>query len=82
MREEEGVGGVIKLISIVTLDTPHGTTKLCGHIGEKVGKGGKHVRLMARSSCLLPQLDRLSKDEKLNSCEAWTPRHEIVIAKI
>jgi hypothetical protein len=49
MREEEGVGGgVIKLTSIVALDTPDGTTKLCRHISEKVRKSGEHVRLMAQ----------------------------------
>jgi hypothetical protein len=48
MREEEGVGGVIKLTAIVALDTPDGTIKLHEHIGEKVGQGGEHVRLMAQ----------------------------------
>jgi hypothetical protein len=31
MRKEEGVGGVVKLTSIVALDTPDGTTKLRDH---------------------------------------------------
>jgi hypothetical protein len=36
MREEEGAGGVVKLTSIVGLETSDGATKLRGHIGEKV----------------------------------------------
>jgi hypothetical protein len=35
-----GRGGVIKLTSIAALDTLDGTTKLRGHIGEEVRKGG------------------------------------------
>jgi hypothetical protein len=41
IRKEEGVsGGVVKLTSIVALDTPDGTTKLRGHISEKVRAWG------------------------------------------
>jgi hypothetical protein len=37
VRKEEGAsGGVVKLMSIVALNTPNGTTKLCGHISEKL----------------------------------------------
>jgi hypothetical protein len=39
VRKEEGTRGVVKL-SIVALDTPDGTTKLRGHISEKVSAGG------------------------------------------
>jgi hypothetical protein len=47
MRKEEGAsGGVVKLTSIVALDTPDGTTKLLGHISEKVRKRGECVRFM------------------------------------
>jgi hypothetical protein len=35
MRKEEGARGVVKLTSSVTLYTPDGTTKLCGHISNK-----------------------------------------------
>jgi hypothetical protein len=49
MREEESAGGgVVKLTSIVALDTPDGTIKLCRHISEKVRKSGEHVRLMVQ----------------------------------
>jgi hypothetical protein len=35
VREEESVGGgVIKLTSIIVLDTLDGATKLCGHKGK------------------------------------------------
>jgi hypothetical protein len=48
VRKEEGAsGGVVKLTSIVALDIPVGTTKLRGHISEKVTERGEHVRLMA-----------------------------------
>jgi hypothetical protein len=41
VREEEGAGGVVvKLTSIVALDTSDGTTKLRGHISEKVREWG------------------------------------------
>jgi hypothetical protein len=36
VRKEKGAGGVVKLTSIVALDTSDGITKLCGHISEKV----------------------------------------------
>jgi hypothetical protein len=36
VKEEESVGGVIKLTSIITLDTPDGATKLIGQIREEV----------------------------------------------
>jgi hypothetical protein len=36
MRMEEGVKGVVKLMSIIALDTLDGITKLCEHISEKV----------------------------------------------
>jgi mRNA-degrading endonuclease toxin of MazEF toxin-antitoxin module len=49
VRKEEGEsGGVVKLTSIVTLDTPDGTTKLRRHISEKVRERGERVRLMAQ----------------------------------
>jgi mRNA-degrading endonuclease toxin of MazEF toxin-antitoxin module len=49
VRKEEGAsGGVVKLTSIVTLDTPDGTTKLRRHISEKVRERGERVRLMAQ----------------------------------
>jgi hypothetical protein len=49
MRKEEGAsGGVVKLMSIASLDTPDGTTKLHGHISKKVRERGEHVRLMAQ----------------------------------
>jgi hypothetical protein len=49
VRKEEGAGGgVVKLTSIVTLDTPDGTTKLREHISEKVRERGERVRLMAQ----------------------------------
>jgi hypothetical protein len=49
VRKEEGVsGGVVKLMSIVALDTPEGTTELRGHISEKVRERGERVRLMAQ----------------------------------
>jgi hypothetical protein len=35
VRKEEGVSGVVKLTSIVALDTPDGTTKLRGHKSKK-----------------------------------------------
>jgi hypothetical protein len=44
MREEESVGGgVIKLASIIALDTPDGVAK-----GEEVGEGGEGVKLLAQ----------------------------------
>jgi hypothetical protein len=49
VREEESVGGgVIKLSSIIALDTPNGAAKLRGHKGEEVGEGGEGVRLLAQ----------------------------------
>jgi hypothetical protein len=40
VRKEEGAsGGVVKLTSIIALDTSDGTTKLCRHISEKVSVG-------------------------------------------
>jgi hypothetical protein len=49
MRKEEYVGGgVVKLTSIITLDTPDGTTKLREHISKKVREHGERVRLMAQ----------------------------------
>jgi hypothetical protein len=36
VREKEGAGGeVVKLTSIIALDTPDGTTKLCEHISKR-----------------------------------------------
>jgi hypothetical protein len=47
VRKEEGAsGGVIKLTSIITLDTLNGTTKLRGYISEKMTNSGERVRLM------------------------------------
>jgi hypothetical protein len=48
MREKESAGGVIKLTSIIALDALNGATKLLGHKGEKVGEGGKGVRLLVQ----------------------------------
>jgi hypothetical protein len=48
VREEENVGRVIKLASIITLDTLDGVTKLRGHIGEEVREGGEGVSLTAQ----------------------------------
>jgi hypothetical protein len=49
VREEESAGGgVIKLISIITLDAPDGAAKLRGHKGEEVEEGGEGVRLLAQ----------------------------------
>jgi hypothetical protein len=48
VRKEGASGGVVKLTSIVTLDTPDGITKLRGHISEKVRERGERVRLMVR----------------------------------
>jgi hypothetical protein len=49
MRKEEGAsGGVAKLMSIVSLKTLDGTTKLRGHISEKVRECGERVILMAQ----------------------------------
>jgi hypothetical protein len=48
MREEESAGGVIKLMSIIALDTPDGATKLCGHKCKEVGEGGEGVGLLAQ----------------------------------
>jgi hypothetical protein len=47
-EEESAAGGVIKLASIITLDTPDGAAKLHGHKGKEVGEGGKGVRLLAQ----------------------------------
>jgi hypothetical protein len=48
-REEESAGGgVIKLASIIALDTSDGAAKLRGHKGEEVGEGGKGVGLLAQ----------------------------------
>jgi hypothetical protein len=47
VREEESVvGPVIDLASIIALDTLDVATKLRGHIGEEVGEGEEHVKLM------------------------------------
>jgi hypothetical protein len=49
VREEESAGGgVIKLTSIIALDTPDDTAKLRGHKGEEVGEGGEGVELLAQ----------------------------------
>jgi hypothetical protein len=49
VREEEGAGGgVIKLASIIALNTPDGLAKPHGHKGEEVGEGREGVRLMAQ----------------------------------
>jgi hypothetical protein len=39
MREEASTRGVIKLMSIIALDTLDGATKLRGHVGKEVGEG-------------------------------------------
>jgi hypothetical protein len=42
VREEESAGGgVIKLVSIITLDALDGAAKLRGHKGEEVREGGQ-----------------------------------------
>jgi hypothetical protein len=38
-KEEDASGEVVKVTSIVALDTPDGTTKLREHISEKVSVG-------------------------------------------
>jgi hypothetical protein len=48
VREEESVGGVIKLASIITLDAMDGVVKLRGHKGKEVGRGGEGVGLLAQ----------------------------------
>jgi hypothetical protein len=49
VRKDEGAsGGVVKLTSIVALDTPDGTTKLRGHKSKKVRERGECVKLMAQ----------------------------------
>jgi hypothetical protein len=46
VREKEGTGGeVIKLTTIVTLDSLDGEAELCGHPSEEVKKRGKSIRL-------------------------------------
>jgi hypothetical protein len=46
VREEKSARGqVIKLSSIITLDTPDSVAKLCGHVSEEVRKGGEVVGL-------------------------------------
>jgi hypothetical protein len=40
--------GVIKLASIITLDTLYGIAKRCGHKGEEMGEGGEGVGLLAQ----------------------------------
>jgi hypothetical protein len=47
-REEENAGGVIKLVSIITLNVPDGVAKLCGHKSKEVEEGGEGVRLLAQ----------------------------------
>jgi hypothetical protein len=48
VREEESVGGIIKLTSIIALDASDGATKLRGHKGEEVGEGGECVGLLVQ----------------------------------
>jgi hypothetical protein len=48
VREEESVGEIIKLTSIIALDASDGATKLRGHKGEEVGEGGECVGLLAQ----------------------------------
>ena len=46
VREKEGTGGgVIELLTVVTLDSLDGEAKLCGHPSEKVDKRGESIRL-------------------------------------
>jgi hypothetical protein len=46
VREEESTrGGVIKLVTIITLDGLDGEAELCGHPGEEMKKRGKSIRL-------------------------------------
>jgi hypothetical protein len=46
VREEECVGGVIELASIIALDAPDGAAKLYGHKGKEVGESGEGVGLL------------------------------------
>jgi hypothetical protein len=48
VRKEEGAGRVIKLTSIIALDTPSGVTKLRGHKGEDVRECVEDVRLVTQ----------------------------------
>jgi hypothetical protein len=49
VREEESVGGgVIKLASIIALDTPNGVDKLRGTKGEEVGEDGEGIKLLVQ----------------------------------
>jgi hypothetical protein len=49
VRDEESAGGgVIKLVSNITLDAPDGAVKLRGYKGREVGKGGEGVGLLAQ----------------------------------
>jgi hypothetical protein len=48
VTEEESAGGVIKLSSIIALDTSDGTTKLRGHVCEEVGECEEGEKLMAQ----------------------------------
>jgi hypothetical protein len=48
VREEEGVGGVIELSSIIELETADGATKLRENIGEEMREGEESVRFEER----------------------------------
>jgi len=44
VREKEGTGGgVIELLTIVTLDSLDGEAELCGHPSEKVNERGESI---------------------------------------
>ena len=47
-EEERAGGGVIKLPSVVTLDTLNGEAELSGHPGKEVKEGGEGLRLGAQ----------------------------------
>jgi hypothetical protein len=48
MGQEEGARGVIKLSSVIALDTADGVTKLHENVGKEVREGGESVRFEAR----------------------------------
>jgi hypothetical protein len=51
-EEESAIGGVIKLASIIALDTLDGATELRGHKGKEVGEGGEGVGLLVQRKSL------------------------------
>jgi hypothetical protein len=51
-EEESAIGGVIKLASIIALDTPDGVTELRGHKGKEVRESGEGVGLLVQQKSL------------------------------